>query len=63
MAKLGAAVFLAVIGTAVAQGAFCKTDGRGSVYDFSQRLLDDSGPINLGEFQGKVLLIVNVASF
>jgi glutathione peroxidase len=34
---------------------------KGTVYDFSARLLDGQ-EVNLGEFQGKVLLIVNTAS-
>jgi hypothetical protein len=67
MKQLGAAVLLAVAGLAVAQQpikkVLCTPTGNGSVHDFSHNLLDGSGPVNFRDHAGKILIMVNVASF
>ena len=35
----------------------------GTVYDYSFTSVDESTPINLSDYQGQVLLVVNVATY
>lgn len=63
MQALGAGVIFALMGMVTSQGVICNPDGSGSVHDFSAELLDGSGVVDFSDYAGKVMVIVNLASF
>jgi hypothetical protein len=65
MGKLGTTgVLLALLGVVRAQNSVvCTPTGNGNFHDFSSDLLDESATIDFADYQGKIKLVVNTASF
>ena len=59
--KSGVLAAMPALLTALAMSE-CK-EGEGSLYDHSLTLLDQSRNVSLSEYQGKVVMLINVATY
>jgi len=61
-AGLGVLAALPALLTAAIPMSDCR-EGEGSLYDHSLQLLDMSRNVSLSEYEGKVVMLVNVATY
>jgi hypothetical protein len=62
LVRAGVASLLPLLAWGILPSSPCG-EGEGSLYDHSLPLLDQSRNISLAEYEGKVVLLVNVASY